>query len=102
MNDNQSFKDFWPSEERKLADRMIYLVADELKRRGVPYETVAHALFEFAVAEATGREEFVADESLTFRRTLALFRDRLNALIDDWDTAVQEDLEAQHHDASEA
>ncbi|MDJ0921873.1 MAG: hypothetical protein QNI84_12160 [Henriciella sp.] len=93
-NDNQTFSDFWPSADRQFADRSIYMTVEGLKAADVPYETIAQSLFDFAVAEATGSDEYASLESMTFVRHLEMFRDRLNALIGEMDAA----LECDAHD----
>ncbi len=99
-NDNNTFSDFWPNKHRQFADRAIQRTVEGLKDQCVPYETIVHSLFDCAIAEATGSPEHVAEESLTFRRTLALFQNRLNALVNEWDKAFDTDQKETHLESS--
>ncbi|MEM8773151.1 MAG: hypothetical protein AAGD92_16015 [Pseudomonadota bacterium] len=89
-NDNQTFGDFWPNRERQFADRSLMRTVEGLKDQGVPYETIVHALFDYTLVEATGSETRDADETLTFMRYLAMFKERIDSLHSDMAEALED------------
>jgi hypothetical protein len=99
-NDNTSFTDLIANPERDFAERSLSNTIEGLKARGVPYETITRTLFDFAIAEATGSDKFVDQETKTFFYFLETFRDRCTGLIEELDEAVTGRGAEDHDNAS--
>lgn len=99
-NDNQTFSDFWPNPDRRFADRSIMMTVEGLKDRGVPYETIVHALFDYTLAEATGSPTSDPDETLTFMRFLGLFKERIDSLHGEMADALEEGAQIARENGS--
>lgn len=88
-NDNQTFSDFFPRKHRRFADRSIYATCEGLKNAGISQDMIVQALFDYAIAEATGGPEIDPDESRSFLWRVHMMKDRIDALAreleDAWD-----------------
>lgn len=98
-NDNRTFTDVFPRKHRRFADRSLYATCEGLKSAGVSQEMIVQALFDYAIAEATGGPDYVFEESQSFLWRMHMMKDRIDALVRELEDAWGSD---DAHDSSSA